>query len=189
MKSLALPEGFRAPGKEVLASETRRSLMLRVPIAGLALTTVLAGCVHEPQARPVIAPDGEPAYHVSCGSDQGACFALAGDACPYGYRLKPIFDEHHFLVRCMKPVPPVEAAPSLMPGVVITQRIQERLADAPVNTAAAFIPSLGAPLPPPGQRWTPGSPWRPPFRAYYREPRSLDESSPYAATEKPDIGY
>jgi hypothetical protein len=40
--------------------------------------------------------------HVHCGDEQVACFQMAGERCPHGYDLSPIFDPHdgNFLVRC-----------------------------------------------------------------------------------------
>jgi hypothetical protein len=40
--------------------------------------------------------------HVHCGDEQVACFQLAGELCPQGYFLSPIFDprDGNFLVRC-----------------------------------------------------------------------------------------
>jgi hypothetical protein len=68
----------------------------------LVVVLGLAGCSQEPRARSITGPDGSAMVHVSCGSDQSACFELAGKSCPTGYRLFPIFDAHdnNFLVRC-----------------------------------------------------------------------------------------
>jgi len=73
----------------------------------LALTIGAIGCTRSPAARPVIAPDGMPALHVSCGSDQAGCFQLAGDMCPAGYAISPLFGSEHgnFLVRCRNAAP------------------------------------------------------------------------------------
>jgi hypothetical protein len=40
--------------------------------------------------------------HVHCGADQSTCFQLAGQSCPNGYDMSPIFDasQGNFLVRC-----------------------------------------------------------------------------------------
>jgi len=67
-----------------------------------AIACLAPGCLNQPVARNVIGPSGQPAVHVSCGADQGACVELAGRSCPNGYDLSPLFDPHdnNFLVTC-----------------------------------------------------------------------------------------
>lgn len=81
-------------------------------LCGLA-SWFIAGCAGQPIAHNVIGPNGLPAVHVACGSDQGACFELAGRSCPGGYDLAPVFDPHdnNFLVSCrMGPAPALASA-------------------------------------------------------------------------------
>ncbi len=75
------------------------------------LAWLVAGCV-EPGAARIVGPDGTQMLHVHCGDEQAACFQIAGDACPHGYYLSPIFDPHdgNFLVRCKPPLEPVTIA-------------------------------------------------------------------------------
>jgi hypothetical protein len=86
---------------------------------GLGL--LLVGCVEPPGAARIIGPDGTRMLHVHCASDQVACFRIAGERCPHGYDLSPIFDAHdgNFLVRCRNPqaAPVVVAsAPAALPN-------------------------------------------------------------------------
>jgi hypothetical protein len=71
-----------------------------------ALLGALAGaCVEPAGAEHIVGPDGTQMLHVHCGDEQVACFQLAGELCPRGYFLSPIFDPHdgNFLVRCKDP--------------------------------------------------------------------------------------
>jgi hypothetical protein len=124
----------------------RPAKAFRLSLGSAALAALLAGsaCLSQPRARPVVAPDGAPAIHVSCGSDQGACFALAGQYCPNGYRLKPIFDvaSNNFLVRCREDMPVVQAPSS--PSTVV------------VRSLGSNAPST---WPPPEQPWPAANPW------------------------------
>ncbi len=71
-------------------------------IGGLGL---LAGCIEAPGALRIVGPDGTQMLHVHCGSEQAACFQIAGERCRHGYDLSPILDAHdgNFLVRCRNP--------------------------------------------------------------------------------------
>jgi hypothetical protein len=75
----------------------------RNALAGLGL--LLVGCVEQPGAERIIGPDGTLMLHVHCADEQVACFQLAGERCPRGYDLSPVFDPHdgNFLVRCREP--------------------------------------------------------------------------------------
>ncbi len=66
---------------------------------------VLGACVEPAGAAHIVGPDGTRMLHVHCGDDQVACFEIAGEQCPRGYFLSPIFDPHdgNFLVRCKDP--------------------------------------------------------------------------------------
>jgi hypothetical protein len=69
------------------------------------LCLLFSGCVEPPGAERIVGPDGTQMLHVHCGDEQVACFQLAGERCPHGYDLSPIFDprEGNFLVRCRNP--------------------------------------------------------------------------------------
>jgi hypothetical protein len=68
--------------------------------------------------------------HVSCPRDQSACFALAGERCPSGYKLFPIFDtrDNNFLVRCQRSAPGAETS--------VTAEVRALPATQPVAPAA-----------------------------------------------------
>jgi hypothetical protein len=72
-------------------------------LVGLGLLFV--GCVEPPGAQRIVGPDGTLMLHVHCADQQVECFQLAGERCPHGYDLSPIFDPHdgNFLVRCREP--------------------------------------------------------------------------------------
>jgi hypothetical protein len=117
--------------------------------AAIVLLGLVSGCQRQPRARPIVAPDGAPAIHVSCGSDQGACFELAGRYCPNGYRLKPIFDveSNHFLVRCREDM--AVHAPSTPSTVVIRS----------LGPGAPQEPAAPSTWPPSPQPWPGADPW------------------------------
>jgi hypothetical protein len=66
------------------------------------LSLPLAGCAEPAGATRIVGPDGTAMLHVHCADAQVACFQIAGQMCPSGYYLSPIFDPHdgNFLVRC-----------------------------------------------------------------------------------------
>jgi len=107
---------------------------------GLGMLAVLSSCAQGPRARPITGPDGSKMVHVSCRGDQGACFDLAGQSCPNGYQLAPVFGERddNFLVRCR--LPALVAAP-------------------PAAVAAAATPVATPEWPPPEQSWSTPDPW------------------------------
>lgn len=74
-------------------------------LVGLGSLFLSFGCVEPPGAERIVGPDGTAMLHVHCGEEQVACFQIAGDHCPHGYDLSPIFDPHdgNFLVRCREP--------------------------------------------------------------------------------------
>lgn len=74
-------------------------------IACAVLCSALLGCVEQPGAQRIIGPDGTAMLHVHCADEQAVCFQIAGERCPNGYDLSPIFDPHdgNFLVRCRAP--------------------------------------------------------------------------------------
>src|SRR5882757_3983300 len=105
----------------------------RVVIGGLSLVAI--GCVETPGAERIVGPDGTQMLHVHCGDEQVACFQLAGERCPHGYFLSPVFDprDGNFLVRCKDPAQasvvasaapqPAQAQP--LPGSVARARAPE----------------------------------------------------------------
>jgi len=113
------------------------------------------GCV-EPGAARIVGPDGTQMLHVHCGDDQAACFQIAGEACPHGYYLSPIFDprDGNFLVRCKAPAESVAvaSAPEDAPALVAAPAAQ---ADP---TVAAHEPT---PSTAPDQPWPPAEVARP----------------------------
>ena len=68
----------------------------------MGLGLAVAACVEPPGATRIVGPDGTAMLHVHCPDEQVTCFQLAGERCPQGYDLSPIFDPHdgNFLVRC-----------------------------------------------------------------------------------------
>ena len=84
-------------------------------LVGLGSLFLSFGCVEPPGAEHIVGPDGTSMLHVHCAAEQAACFQIAGERCPHGYDLSPIFDPHdgNFLVRCREPqIMSVAASPS-----------------------------------------------------------------------------
>jgi hypothetical protein len=104
--------------------------------------------------------------HVHCGDEQVACFQLAGEMCPRGYYLSPIFDPHdgNFLVRCKPPGLAIEVAVTANPPL-------------PPRAAAPSASSV------PGQTWPPSEVATP------TEPWPKTGSSPRNAIGDVDLGY
>src|SRR6478735_10001559 len=73
--------------------------------AALSLLLLAPGCAEPPGAARIVGPDGTRMLHVHCEGEQVACFQIAGDRCPHGYDLSPIFNprDGNFLVRCREP--------------------------------------------------------------------------------------
>jgi len=82
-----------------------KALCDRLLSAGLGLLLLSASCAEPPGAAHIVGPDGTRMLHVHCAGDQVACFEIAGERCPHGYDLSPVFDPHdgNFLVRCREP--------------------------------------------------------------------------------------
>ncbi len=135
---------------------------------GLALA--LCGCVEQPGAERIVGPDGTHLLHVHCADEQVACFQIAGERCPHGYDLSPIFDPHdgNFLVRCREP----QAGTSVATG-----------AAPPLRSSIVSTRSSN-----PNDRWppaevaTPTEPWPTP-------PSSDLPPTPHSANGSVDIGY
>jgi hypothetical protein len=133
--------------------------------AVLALTPALLGalasaCVEPAGAARIVGPDGTQMLHVHCGDDQVACFQIAGEQCPRGYFLSPIFDPHdgNFLVRCKDPgqssavavaTPPAEPAQTTQVSAVHARPPEDGWPPAEVARPSEPwpAPSAGAPVP------------------------------------------
>ncbi|MEP7049667.1 MAG: hypothetical protein ABJB12_04910 [Pseudomonadota bacterium] len=142
---------------------TNFGLAIALGFGSLALS-----CVETPGAQRIVGPDGTHMLHVHCGDDQAACFQLAGESCPSGYDLSPIFDprDGNFLVRCRNPP---------LTGTVTIART------APTVEATKRLPPApeGAPWPP-AEVALPSEPWPAPSSASAPPPR---------ATTSVGIGY
>jgi hypothetical protein len=138
--------------------------------SAIGLSLSLMSCVAPAGAQRIIGPDGTPMLHVHCEGEQVACFQIAGERCPRGYDLSPIFDPHdgNFLVRCREPERPV---------VIVTRGT---LAPRPAQTNSAA--ATAANPWPPAEVATPTEPWPAPSA-------SALPSTPRAATSAVDIGY
>jgi hypothetical protein len=67
----------------------------------LASAACAPGSRQAPHAVPIVGPQGVPAPHVSCGTDQGGCYQLAGRYCPTGYDIDPTpGPPGNYLVHC-----------------------------------------------------------------------------------------
>lgn len=111
----------------------------------LGLTGWLLLACTTPGASRIVGPDGSPMAHVHCGSDQAACFRLAGELCPTGYELKPVLQgsDGNFLVRCRAAV----AVASQQCGALASS----------VNPGAS-----NSGWPPASEPWPAAYPWPPP---------------------------
>src|SRR5687768_6459725 len=87
----------------------------------LALLLLGAAACQSQGAQRIVGPDGSQMSHVHCGSDQAACFRIAGELCPTGYELRPVLstNDGNFLVRCRAAAAPqVASCPTAAPVVV-----------------------------------------------------------------------
>jgi hypothetical protein len=137
----------------------------KIVLLGLGLLVV--GCVEPPGAVRIVGPDGTTMLHVHCAAQQVACFRLAGERCPHGYDLSPIFDPHdgNFLVRCREPF--VTALAATNPA----------LSRTPIASSAAANDRW-----PPTEVATPTEPWP-------NAPSNSRPPTPNGAAEPIDIGY
>lgn len=111
---------------------------------GLSLLWLLTGCAQPPGAARIVGPDGTRMLHVHCAGEQVACFQIAGDRCPHGYDLSPVFDprDGNFLVRCREP----QTSPAVVAGAPPAR---------PNNNPAAAVSDRW----PPAEVATPTEPW------------------------------
>jgi hypothetical protein len=134
-------------------------------LGGLGLLFV--GCVEPPGAERIVGPDGTQMLHVHCGGQQVACFQIAGERCPHGYDLSPIFDprDGNFLVRCRNPALTRAAVASVAAPTQPATSSQARTDDWPPSEVA-----------------TPTEPW--PATSSSGQP-----NAPRTATGAVDLGY
>jgi hypothetical protein len=95
----------------------RSSSFAAVHVLFGVLVSGLVGC-QTPGATRIVGPDGSPMAHVHCGSDQGACFRLAGQLCPAGYAMQPVLrhSDGNFLIRCRAAAAVAGAPPCASPS-------------------------------------------------------------------------
>ena len=137
-----------------------------------SLSVLLAGCVEPPGATRILGPDGTWMLHVHCADEQVACFQLAGERCPHGYDLSPIFDSHdgNFLVRCRDP----QAAPSITARIPPAQRATSTSTSKSSTAADAW---------PPAEVATPTEPWP------VQQNEAPPPATPRTRSGAVDIGY
>ncbi|HKO49987.1 MAG TPA: hypothetical protein VJV79_19790 [Polyangiaceae bacterium] len=125
---------------------------------GLSLALLLgSGCAEQPGATRIVGPDGTQMLHVHCSGEQVACFQIAGERCPRGYDLSPVFDprEGNFLVRCRVPkAPPVVVAssPAPRPNGNPAAAVSDRWPPAEVATPTEPWPTQASSELPPAPR-------------------------------------
>ncbi|MET0794424.1 MAG: hypothetical protein ABW061_23080 [Polyangiaceae bacterium] len=133
----------------------------------VGLVSIVVGCVEQPGAERIVGPDGTLMLHVHCAEEQVACFQIAGERCPHGYDLSPIFDPHdgNFLVRCREPH--TTAVANSTP---------------PPSRAASAASSAANDRGPPAEVATPTEPWPTPANGAL-------PPAPRSANGTVDIGY
>jgi hypothetical protein len=121
----------------------RRALLLTLALAPLACQS--------PGSQRIVGPDGSTMSHVHCGTDQAACFRMAGELCPAGYEMKPVLSSSagNFLVRCRDTARTTTAACPAAPVVVVSR-----------STAPGASPNQS--WPPSSEPWPLMYPWPPP---------------------------
>jgi hypothetical protein len=136
-----------------------------------ALSLLIANCAEPAGATRITGPDGTPMLHVHCADAQVACFQIAGEMCPRGYFLSPVFDPHdgNFLVRC-KDATQVGIVASAQPTALPAQPVRARPAE---------------PGWPPAEVATPTEPWPAPSASA----SSGAPTAPKTAIGAVDVGY
>jgi hypothetical protein len=118
------------------------------------LSVFLVACAESPGATRIVGPDGTRMLHVHCAAEQVACFRIAGEQCPQGYDLSPVFDprDGNFLVRCRDPQTPsvvVASSPTARPNNTPAAAVSERWPPAEVATPTEPWPThASSDLPP-----------------------------------------
>ena len=147
----------------------------------LTLSWLLFACAPSPGAVRIVGPDGTALLHVHCDREQAACFRIAGERCPHGYELSPIFDprDGNFLVRCRAGSGPVLAlaGPNALPPAASNAAAPAGDSAAPVRNAAAT----------PAEAWPPVEVARPmePWPA----PNRTAQPGPHGSADRVDFGY
>ena len=122
----------------------------------------LVAC-QSPGSSRIVGPDGSAMAHVHCGSDQGACFRIAGDLCPTGYEMKPVLsgNDGNFLVRCraagaaaVAAATPASPAPASPPTLALPAP-----APAPQGALSSTRGAPGQSWPPSNEPWPAAYPW------------------------------
>jgi hypothetical protein len=134
-----------------------------------------AGCATTPGSSAIVGPDGSPMAHVHCGSDQGACFRIAGELCPSGYDMQPVLrgSDGNFLVRCRAARPIVAEALPPAPAQAVCPTLVVEAAQAKSTQR----------WPPAAEPWPAANPW----------PRNENKTGAAASSAAPapevDLGY
>jgi hypothetical protein len=123
-----------------------------------------AACVETAGAERIVGPDGTQMLHVHCADEQVACFQIAGERCPHGYDLSPIFDPHdgNFLVRCRNAAPlrsaiPIDARASAPRTVEQARTAEQRWTPVEVATPTEPWPTPSSSALPPTPRTPSGA--------------------------------
>jgi cell division septation protein DedD len=121
------------------------------------LSSLVASCAEPAGATRIVGPDGTAMLHVHCADEQVACFQIAGQMCPSGYYLSPIFDPHdgNFLVRCKDATQAAVVASAQTAATPAPPAVQARAPEPgwpPTEVAKPSepwpAPSAGSPPPP-----------------------------------------
>jgi hypothetical protein len=170
---------------ETMAKAARFAFLALTPAL---ISALISACVEPAGAAHIVGPDGTQMLHVHCGDEQAACFRLAGEMCPRGYFLSPIFDPHdgNFLVRCkdasqfgvIANAAPPAPAPAAAAAPVVTQPASVQPAQPAQFTA---VQPHGAEADwPPHEVAKPSEPWPAP---------SAGAPVPKTAIGDVDLGY
>lgn len=116
-------------------------------LALLLLGALGFACTPTSRALPIVGPDGSRMVHLSCTNDEGRCYQLAGEHCPYGYDMSKTSTDGNFLLRC-RPYQPGAAATWQPPSLVIDPYAAPQLAPSPYGSASG--PPAPSPYPPLG---------------------------------------
>ena len=141
------------------------------------LGSLAIACVEPAGATRIVGPDGTRMLHVHCAEEQVACFQLAGQLCPSGYDLSPIFDPHdgNFLVRCKSAF---SAAAAVIASGPAPQPLPAPPSSAPQQTVAVAQPRPPENGWPPTEVTKPSEPWPAP-----------NAGAPPARAPDVDLGY
>lgn len=149
----------------------------------LAVLLLALGACTSPGAQRIVGPDGSLMSHVHCGSDQGACFRIAGELCPSGYDMKPVLSgsDGNFLVRC-------RAAATMIAGTGTPVASPGLAAPAPGASTVSSTRSAER-WPPASEPWPAAYPWPPPETSAAAQQPGGTAATPRAPTAEVDLGY